>query len=223
MRSTRGFVGALGAGGSLIAAMVLALVVGSALVAQHGWPGVDPPVRAVELFSDGSVPSPLHHVRSAELRVPAAAFAAPVHRTRLLASARPLFVRAVSSSPALSKPAIGHRKHLIPITVHASPQAGAAKPAPDTAPPATSSPTAGQLVQHAGQALSGTVGTVSPQAGQAVGQLTGAVAGTVDSTTQAVGAATNAVLQTAAPATQAVNNVVNTVTGLLSGQPQGPS
>jgi hypothetical protein len=208
--------------------MVLALVVGSALVAQHGWPGVDPPVRAVELYSDGSLPTSPHHRVSAPLRIPAAALAAPVHRTRVLVGARPLLAQVQTSGLGLSVPAVGPRKHLIPLAPRPAPSPAAPAPAAPTptAAPVVASTSAGELVQHAGQTLSGTISTVSPQAGQAVSQIAGAVAGTVDSTTQAVagsaGAGTNALLKTAAPATQAVNNVVNSVTGLLSGPQQPP-
>src|SRR5947209_11336458 len=63
MRVSKGFLGAFGAAGSLVAAAACGLLIVSAVVAQKGWPGFASPLKSSQLVAGtaaagGSAPAP---------------------------------------------------------------------------------------------------------------------------------------------------------------------
>ncbi|HEX4108263.1 MAG TPA: hypothetical protein VHX88_09035, partial [Solirubrobacteraceae bacterium] len=132
MRATRGLMGALGAGGSLIAAAAVSLLLISAVFAQQGWPGLGSTLSPVELVAGVQHPHPGTKAtppRVATLRLsehsvaPPAALHGAVGPRTIGATTHP------SHTAPATPPALPPHHHVVSVT-----------PTPPVSPPATTTP-----------------------------------------------------------------------------------
>ena len=197
MRATKGLLSAFGAGGALIAAAVCALVILSAMVAEHGWPGVAAPLRSSQLVAGG-----------AQQTAPTgAAPAVPTVRVNVGASPassragarRPGARQRASQLPVVAAQGQRSRTGLTATPVAAThPKAagggrrptGAGQSGQPTHTSGSASPGSTPLastVQSSSGAAGNAVAPVNPAAGNAVTQAGNSAAGAVDQTVTAVG------------------------------------
>lgn len=194
MRATRGFLGALGAGGALIAAAACGLLIVGAMVAENGWPGAASPLDPAKLVANSGPGSNTAAARSA---VPTVRVAAPARRPARTSARR-------HGSQLANRPARGHAPASPRPGVAATPASGAPGSAPSM--PASSgggsgqgghggggnqgshggTGTAGSTVQGATQTVANAVSPVSPGAANTVKQTGSSVGGAVDQTTTTV-------------------------------------
>jgi hypothetical protein len=186
MRRTRGLLGALGASGFFIAAAACALLVVSALVAQHGWPGLDQPVSLVKQVGATAAPGQAEHLARVPVGTLAVSLPTPSPRRSLPARSHhgsPL--GPVTLAPAGTGAAAPPVVILDSGTTSASGSSGSSS-APGTAPLTLSAAVktgVGSAVQGTTSTLGGALGKVSPPLGQAVDSAGAAVAATVDQVT----------------------------------------